>query len=467
MDGEPMVWTYWEGPCPDYIRLCLETIRRRCNAIVLDRASFDALWTEDRDVPIDQLYVAHRADFIRAYLLRHYGGMWLDADCIVLKSLTPLAELLARYDLVAYREPTGSITNNLLLARPLTPVVNAFYGAVVEHVRHRRPIAWLEIGSIPLTAAIETHRERAAVLAPDRIMPISWSEQGRFLGAAEPGSADQRDALCYMLSNNSMPASVKSASRDELLGSLTLLGELFRAALEVEMIAPNYLYWRGAGNVWATEYDRRKTRHPYYHITEMLVLDHAIHHAPCRVLEWGCGTGRHLRNLAEVPGVEVFGFDQSASMVAGMAWATPEWRAAHVAIAGPTEPLPYPDAHFDIVVTSEALLHTRPEDLPGRLAEFVRVCRGHILHIEAPPAWQGYSASCLGCWGHDLVAAYRALGLECEVGTAACTHQLPYLVMVRGDSLRWRPSPAMLALYRRMEQQIESGFESAGVTAQA
>jgi hypothetical protein len=65
------------------------------------------------------------------------------------------------------------------------------------------------------------------------------------------------------------------------------------------------------------------------------------------------------------------------------------------------------------------------------------------------------------------VAAYRTLGLHCEVATAACTHQIPYLVEVRSGSLRWRPSPAMLALYRRMEQQIESGFQAAGVTAQA
>jgi SAM-dependent methyltransferase len=112
------------------------------------------------------------------------------------------------------------------------------------------------------------------------------------------------------------------------------------------------------------EYDRRKARHPYYHITEMLVLDYIIHHARCRVLEWGCGTGRHLPNLSGWL-VSKSGFDQSESMVAAMTWTMPEWRAAHVATAGPTEPLPYPDRHFDVVVTVEALLHTRPEDGVG------------------------------------------------------------------------------------------------------
>ena len=46
-----MVWTYWEGPCPDFIELCLESMRRRCNVTVLNRATFDAMWTPDRDLP--------------------------------------------------------------------------------------------------------------------------------------------------------------------------------------------------------------------------------------------------------------------------------------------------------------------------------------------------------------------------------------------------------------------------------
>jgi len=263
-----------------------------------------------------------------------------------------------------------------------------------------------------------------------------------------------------------MPSAVRSARRDELLSGATLLSTLFRAAVGAGESAPSYQYWRSAGTEWATEYERRKVRHPYYHLAEMMVLDHVIHHAPCRVLEWGCGTGRHLRNLVDVPGVDAHGFDQSASMaMAGMSWSTPEWRAAHIAIGGPTDRLPYADGYFDVVFTSEALLHTTPADLPGRLAEFVRICRGHILHIEAPPTWRGHSPSCGGCWGHDFAGAYASLGLHCEIGTAFCSRQIPYLVAVRPESLRWTWSAAMLVLYRRVDQQIEAGFDAAGVPA--
>jgi hypothetical protein len=121
-----------------------------------------------------------------------------------------------------------------------------------------------------------------------------------------------------MLSNPSIPEAVKTASRVATLAAPNFLSYLFRAALSgasMRAVAPNYRYWRRAGSAWPAEYERRKTRHPYYHIQEMMITDHVAHHAPRRVLEWGCGTGRHLHNLTQLPEVEALGFDQSETIV--------------------------------------------------------------------------------------------------------------------------------------------------------
>lgn len=477
----PPVWTYWEGPCPPYVELCLDSLRRHAGARVLDRASFDRLWTSDRDLPIDALYVAHRADYVRAYLLRHYGGFWIDADCVLLRPVTPLAALLDQHDLVTYREPAGTIANNFLLARPGAPVVADFYARVAAHLRARRPIDWLEIGSVPLMAAIEAHPGSTHMLPTAWIMPVCWSQAARFLDEVAPEPRDglvdfharfEPDAYCYMLSNHSMPAWLKGSSRSEVLCSPMFLGHLLRTSLSgdpaMSSHPPNYAYWHQSGGEWASEYDRRKTRHSFYHIAEMMIADHVAHHAPCRVLEFGCGPGRHLLNLSQIEGVDVHGFDQSPTMVeAGFGWASPEWRAAHVTVGSPTGALPYPDGHFDIVFTSEALLHTRPEDLKGRLAELLRVCRGHVLHLENTPSWTGYSACHNGCWGHDFVTAYQELGHTCEVLPSGFTRQTPYRTAVRPESVKWTWRPAMLALYRRMEEQLEEGFQRAGAAGYA
>ncbi len=82
-------------------------------------------------------------------------------------------------------------------------------------------------------------------------------------------------------------------------------------------IAANYEYWREHGGGWASEYDQRKKDQIYYHIQEIMLTEYVGHHAPAKVLEFGCGPGRHLRNLSRLPGIEVFGYDQSAAMVSG------------------------------------------------------------------------------------------------------------------------------------------------------
>lgn len=477
----PTVWTYWEGPCPDYIGLCLDSMRRMCNLRLLDRTAFDELWQEDRDLPIDKLYVAHRADFIRVYLLHHYGGAWIDADCIVLRRIDTLASCLAAHDLVYYREPHGTCSNNFLIAKARSRITGSYYESVVSHLRAGRPISWLEIGSVPLTAAIQRYPEHARQLATETIMPISWSENQRFLdpvtaealeeAARGRGRLHNSRSFCYMLSNHSMPEAVKILTREEILAGPTFLNYLFRMAASnssAQPLPPNYDYWRQAGSDWGPEYDCRKTRHVFYHIQEMMITDHVAHHAPCRVLEWGCGTGRHLHNLSHIPGVEVFGFDQSQAMLdAGLGWAPAEWRASHIAVGGPIDRLPYADGMFDIVFSCEALLHTRPDDLSGRLIEMARICRGHILHLEAPPGWSGYSASCEGCWGHDLLAVYRSIGRECELLTSGFRHQVPYLIRLNSESVHWTWHPAMLAIYRGLDTSLENGFARTGVPAMA
>src|SRR5438067_12216062 len=88
------IWLYWEGPQPAYISLCCQTVfAHNSNVMVLDRTSFDHLFTHDRDIDIDALSLNHKSDFIRAYLLKHYGGLYVDADCVVMQDLWPVWEL--------------------------------------------------------------------------------------------------------------------------------------------------------------------------------------------------------------------------------------------------------------------------------------------------------------------------------------------------------------------------------------
>ena len=66
-----------------------------------------------------------------------------------------------------------------------------YYDSVVAHLRERPPISWLEIGSVPLTAAINKHTNAAQMMATETIMPISWTESQRFLDPVRSESLEE------------------------------------------------------------------------------------------------------------------------------------------------------------------------------------------------------------------------------------------------------------------------------------
>src|SRR4051812_42063588 len=90
------------------------------------------------------------------------------------------------------------------------------------------------------------------------------------------------------------------------------------------LVDSNYQYWRDHGETWIDGYDRRKKRQVLYHIQELMLTHYMLQHSqtaptrPMKVLEFGCGVGRHLHNLNRLPDVDVYGFDQSHAMTRGV-----------------------------------------------------------------------------------------------------------------------------------------------------
>jgi SAM-dependent methyltransferase len=221
-------------------------------------------------------------------------------------------------------------------------------------------------------------------------------------------------------------------------------------------VPKNYQYWRDHGSEWFDEYERRQKYMLCYHIQRVMLADYMRHSRPARVIEFGCGPGRHLKYLSRIEGIDVYGYDQSAAMVSGcLRWTTSEWIAEHVIVGEPVGPLPYPDRHFDIVYTVEALIHTRPEDVGVVLAELVRVSKWQVLHLEPAQGVQIFEDAHDGSWCHDIVAAYRQLGYECEVLPSGYIVQQPYRVILDPARPVYTWPSDMLDLLRRMESDIQ------------
>ncbi|MFT4570521.1 MAG: SAM-dependent methyltransferase [Hyphomicrobiaceae bacterium] len=115
-----------------------------------------------------------------------------------------------------------------------------------------------------------------------------------------------------------------------------------------------------------------------------------------RVLDLGCGEGRHLRALRTFPGLDTFGLDlgeweveTTAKSLGEMDDIAPEAGGASTdagtwgVVRGSGYELPFADAAFDCVIFSEVLEHLHEEDRV--LDEVHRVLRpGGLLALSVP-----------------------------------------------------------------------------------
>ncbi|MFI0451865.1 class I SAM-dependent methyltransferase [Actinomadura sp. 6N118] len=115
---------------------------------------------------------------------------------------------------------------------------------------------------------------------------------------------------------------------------------------------------------WAATYDTSLLQQALYQPVHQAVLQHAHRHAPDpgRILDVGCGTGRLLHAAAHTyPHAALIGTDPSTQMIRCAAARPPGRTTAVTARIGfvraRAEALPFPDATFDLIVSTLSLRH--------------------------------------------------------------------------------------------------------------
>lgn len=275
------VWMYWEGECPEWIRQCQKTVMAHAVDVrLLSPADFDQLWDRDLDINLQRLHVAHRADFVRAFLLARYGGLWVDSDCLVMQSLQPVLDALREHDFIAHRERSGYVANNFIAARRDSKIAAAFYRRICAILRSKKPLGWISIGGGPLTELLKTTDVPWHEIESELIEPIGWNEPAAFFAVDDDAGHERRfnsRAICYLLSNCEVQRFKAANSSQELLGKSTFFSYLLSKALDKNPVTPA----KGEAEVSTA----RVQQIPFF-VKTMVEL------APRRVLEVGVGLGR-------------------------------------------------------------------------------------------------------------------------------------------------------------------------------
>jgi len=72
-----------------------------------------------------------------------FGGLWIDADCIVTRDLAPLLKRLEEAEIIAHRERQGLYSNAFFAVQPGSSRAQRFYATVCERLRTRHALGWI------------------------------------------------------------------------------------------------------------------------------------------------------------------------------------------------------------------------------------------------------------------------------------------------------------------------------------
>lgn len=241
------IWLYWDhkpgatAP-PPYIELCWESIRKHCgadfNIHLVTTANVKQFLPNIPDMFFQIAQINNKSNFLRYTLLKKLGGIWLDSDLILFKSLKPMLELLTEdIDLVATASPTlryGEPECGFLLSSQNGSVITKAV-AVIEYALGLHPpghiFKWGSLGPGTIRQAVKGKRYEH--LEHRLLMPIpSWEA---YLFA----SKDSVDKYCNDTSFGIMlfhqmfvecNSPFLTMSKQALIDSETLLGQMFRRA---------------------------------------------------------------------------------------------------------------------------------------------------------------------------------------------------------------------------------------------
>lgn len=97
----------------------------------------------------DLLY-AHQADYVRVYAVNKYGGIWLDADTIVMESLDHLFSYICNEGTDGFfiKENTNTICNGVFGSKPNTELMAKWFADMTKILDEKKQkIGWTEIGN--------------------------------------------------------------------------------------------------------------------------------------------------------------------------------------------------------------------------------------------------------------------------------------------------------------------------------
>lgn len=221
------LWTYWEGSKPEWIDICLKSIEKSCSS----NCKFYLVTPENlrdfiviKNIPDNYFLLknaAHRADYVRAYLLSRYGGFYYDADTIGLRCPTILLSETKSYTkdvlYTKWDRKDSAIINGYIYCKAGSALANDWFNEVhtiLSEIDLNKGIGWTALGEKVLTKLMTdvdnfgNKRPYSKELVPlNTFMPVEVDKcPYKLMSNTNPGSWIKENTICFGLNNSWLTA---------------------------------------------------------------------------------------------------------------------------------------------------------------------------------------------------------------------------------------------------------------------
>lgn len=149
------VWTYWEGPQPPHIKVCLGSMAKVLGneLSILNPDSAKELVGNNLN-PNWQILSqpALKADALRAALLALYGGWWWDADTIAIRK--PKLDYTASVIYATWTKDPVRVLNGYIWSTKDSTLATKWLDSVNAALEHPDRVDWTSIGEKLLTGLV-------------------------------------------------------------------------------------------------------------------------------------------------------------------------------------------------------------------------------------------------------------------------------------------------------------------------
>jgi hypothetical protein len=176
------VFMYWQGPSYVLVDLLRDLAAKHAGPMnytlhVVNEDNVQEYLGHPMPPEVAGWEPAHRADYVRVCLLYKYGGIWLDADTIVMPTFGDLFSHLDTKQGFFVLERDDRPCNGVFGTRPGTRLLREWKALIETRFRAPDKLEWNEIGSEFLATQLKHIRAEYVLLrGADTVYPLHWQQ---------------------------------------------------------------------------------------------------------------------------------------------------------------------------------------------------------------------------------------------------------------------------------------------------